>query len=63
MFQRHRSALLTHSHLVAGVDFTKSNLQSGMRTFQNQSLHQLFHDGRLNPYQEVIKAIGETLST
>jgi hypothetical protein len=45
------------------VDFTKSNLQSGMRTFQNQSLHQLFNDGRLNPYQEVIQAIGATLST
>lgn len=46
-----------------GVDFTRSNLESGRRTFQGQSLHQLFQDGRLNPYQEVIHAIGETLRT
>jgi len=59
-------ALRTHglesSNLVVGVDFTKSNLWNGKRTFGGRSLHHLT-PGALNPYQEVIDIIGRSLET
>jgi len=56
-----RDAGLESSSLIVGVDFTKSNKWSGQKTFNGKSLHEISAN-QLNPYQEVIEIIGETLS-
>jgi len=57
-----RDAGLESSNLLIGIDFTKSNTWNGKKTFANKCLHGI-EPGKLNPYQEVIAIIGETLST
>lgn len=60
-----RDAGLESSNLIIGIDFTKSNEWNGTRTFGGRCLHWLDEAGpggpALNPYQEVIMTIGETL--
>jgi len=46
---------------VIGIDYTKSNKWTGQNTFGGKCLHHVSTEG-LNPYQEVIQIIGETLS-
>ena len=52
---------LESSELIVGVDFTKSNEWSGQRSFGGRSLHSI-QPLTLNPYQEVLRVIAETLS-
>lgn len=52
---------LESSELIVGVDFTKSNEWSGQHSFGGRSLHTV-EALRMNPYQEVLRVIAETLS-
>jgi E3 ubiquitin-protein ligase RGLG len=51
--------------VIVGIDFTKSNMEQGRRSFGGQSLHQIsIHDrAKKNPYELVIELIGKTLSS
>eukprot|EP00658_Telonema_sp_P-2_P023556 TRINITY_DN19448_c0_g1_i4.p1 TRINITY_DN19448_c0_g1~~TRINITY_DN19448_c0_g1_i4.p1 ORF type:complete len:284 (-),score=44.52 TRINITY_DN19448_c0_g1_i4:254-1105(-) len=55
-----REAGLESSQLVVGVDFTQSNEWQGKHSFSGKCLHSL-QEGCDNPYQAVLRVIGETL--
>jgi len=57
-----RQAGLESSNLIIGVDFTKSNLWTGQKTFGGNSLHAIVPNC-LNPYQTVINILGKTLGS
>lgn len=51
---------MTSSQLILGVDFTKSNAEKGLRSFNGKSLHHV--GGKdVNPYQEVLTIIAGQL--
>jgi len=56
-----REAGLENSNIILGVDFTKSNIWTGQKTFGGNSLHTILPNC-LNPYQSVISILGRTLS-
>eukprot|EP00112_Aurelia_sp_Birch-Aquarium-sp1_P022276 Seg6222.2 transcript_id=Seg6222.2/GoldUCD/mRNA.D3Y31 product="E3 ubiquitin-protein ligase RGLG5" protein_id=Seg6222.2/GoldUCD/D3Y31 len=59
-----KKAGLASCNLIIGVDFTASNEWQGRKTFEHKSLHHIFKNvRRVNPYQRVISAMAETLST
>ncbi|MES1910939.1 MAG: hypothetical protein MHM6MM_003457 [Cercozoa sp. M6MM] len=59
-----REAGLESSNLLIGIDYTKSNEWTGKRSFAGRCLHHIDGSGRmLNPYQRVIRIIGETLAS
>jgi len=56
-----RQSGLESSNLIIGIDFTKSNTWNGKKTFGGKCLHNIEPD-KVNPYQEVIWIMGQTLS-
>uniref|UniRef100_A0A6B2LDS4 VWFA domain-containing protein n=1 Tax=Arcella intermedia TaxID=1963864 RepID=A0A6B2LDS4_9EUKA len=56
-----RECGLESSNLIVGVDYTKSNTWNGKVTFGGKCLHHIEPD-KVNPYQEVIWIMGQTLS-
>ena len=58
---------LEKANLVIGIDFTASNEWQGRKSFSGRSLHNIHIDpksnriNKWNPYQRVIRAIGESL--
>eukprot|EP00045_Choanoeca_perplexa_P018205 m.282059 g.282059 ORF g.282059 m.282059 type:complete len:287 (+) comp17745_c0_seq4:273-1133(+) len=56
-----RDSGLESSNLIVAVDYTKSNLSQGQRTFNGQSLHHL-SESHENPYQTAIRVVGSTLA-
>ncbi|KAL6059629.1 RGLG [Balamuthia mandrillaris] len=59
-----RQAGLTTASLVLGIDYSKSNIYTGRRTFAANCLHDVKPRGSFpsfNPYQEVIAIVGQTL--
>ena len=57
-----RTAGLEASHLIIGIDFTKSNTWSGMKSFEGFCLHDTSRKGMENPYQRVMRIISKSLS-
>jgi len=55
-----RNCGLESSDLILGIDYTKSNTWNGKKTFGNRCLHDI-RPGLINPYQEVIEIMGQTL--
>lgn len=55
-----RGAGLENSQLIVGVDFTKSNLWTGKKSFAGRSLHHI-SCSQQNPYQSVLSILGRTL--
>ncbi|KAL9275458.1 E3 ubiquitin-protein ligase RGLG2-like protein [Drosera capensis] len=51
---------LESSNLIIGIDFTKSNEWTGVRSFNRKSLHHI--SGSPNPYEQAISIIGKTLA-
>ncbi|XP_012848392.1 PREDICTED: E3 ubiquitin-protein ligase RGLG1-like [Erythranthe guttata] len=58
------------SNLIVGIDFTKSNEQSGRESFGGRCLHHITDNNNdeannnlLNPYEHAIQIIGSTLSS
>jgi len=56
-----RNSGLESSNLIVGIDYTKSNTWNGKKTFGGKCLHNTEPD-KLNPYQEVILIMGQTLA-
>lgn len=56
-----RGAGLEASNLIVGIDFTKSNEWTGKHSFNGRSLHAI-SDSLLNPYEQAIQIVGESLS-
>ena len=58
---------LEKANLIIGIDFTASNEWQGRKSFGGRSLHHIIIDpksnriSKWNPYQRVIRAIGESL--
>ena len=60
---------LEKANLIIGIDFTASNEWQGRKSFGGRSLHHIHIDpkssriSKWNPYQRVIRAIGESLQS
>ena len=50
-----------NSQIILGIDCTKSNLWNGTISFQGKNLHDVSDPTVLNPYQQVISIVGETM--
>ena len=58
-----RDAGLESSNLVVGIDYTKSNLHNGARTFGGKSLHHISSNAyESNPYERTISVLGRVLA-
>ncbi|KAI3873988.1 hypothetical protein MKW98_001637 [Papaver atlanticum] len=56
-FEKNKEAL-EQADLILGVDFTKSNEETGQVSFKGKSLH-LIREGIPNPYQQAMTVLGE----
>jgi E3 ubiquitin-protein ligase RGLG len=57
-----RRAGLESSNLIVGIDFTKSNEWTGRMSFGGKCLHHVGNPGELNPYEQAVSIVGQTLS-
>ncbi|KAI0980794.1 hypothetical protein GJ496_004328 [Pomphorhynchus laevis] len=55
-----REAGLVHRRVIIGIDYTLSNIETGRKTFGGKCLHTI-DENILNPYQEVIRILCNTL--
>eukprot|EP00055_Hartaetosiga_balthica_P010894 m.47897 g.47897 ORF g.47897 m.47897 type:complete len:242 (+) comp7365_c0_seq1:442-1167(+) len=59
-----RDSGLESCNLIVGIDYTKSNDFQGRESFRGKSLHHIDISHEIeNPYQKVIRVIGQTLSS
>jgi len=56
-----RKSGMEKSQLMVGVDFTKSNLETGKKSFGGRSLHDVSQPSSPNPYCQVLSIIGKAL--
>lgn len=56
-----REAGVETANLIVGIDMTRSNLESGLKTFGGKSLHSVDNVEVSNPYMQSIRAVGRVL--
>lgn len=62
VFASIQRAGLTESQLIIGIDFTRSNLDTGEHSFEGRSLHDVSQKKDQNPYQQAFSMVSASLA-